>query len=100
MKFLNLFPFFIALPYLSNTFGWMMTEMGRQPWLVYSKLKTADAISPNLTAGMVWTSLIGFTLVYGALMAADVYLLVKYARKGAVEDDHGADQLVEQPVLE
>jgi cytochrome d ubiquinol oxidase subunit I len=100
MKFLKLFPFFIALPYLSNTFGWMMTEMGRQPWLVYSKLKTVDAISPNLTAGMVWTSLIGFTLVYGALMAADVYLLVKYARKGAVEDDLGADQLVEQPVLE
>jgi cytochrome d ubiquinol oxidase subunit I len=49
---------------------------------------------------MVWTSLIGFTLVYGALMAADVYLLVKYARKGAVEDELGADQLVEQPVLE
>ncbi len=98
-KFLGLFPLAMALPYLSNTFGWLLTEMGRQPWLVYSKLKTAEAVSPNLTAGMVLTSLIGFALVYGALMAADVYLLAKYARKGPVDDDH-ADQLAEQPVME
>lgn len=98
-KFLSLFPFAIALPYLSNTFGWLLTEMGRQPWLVYGKLKTANAVSPNLTVGMVLTSLIGFTLVYGVLMGVDVYLLVKFARKGP-QDDLTEPVLVEQTELE
>ena len=81
-KFLNLFPFFIILPYLSNSTGWILTEMGRQPWVVYGLLKTEDAFSPNLTPGMVLTSLIGFTLVYGLLLVADVYLLARYAKAG------------------
>lgn len=81
-KFLNVYPLAIALPYLANISGWLLTEMGRQPWVVYGKLRTADAISPNLTGGMVLTTLIGFTLVYGALMAADIYLLAKYAKAG------------------
>ncbi|GAP15211.1 cytochrome bd-I ubiquinol oxidase subunit 1 apoprotein [Longilinea arvoryzae] len=81
-KFLNLFPFFIALPYLSNTTGWILTEIGRQPWVVYGLLKTEDAFSPNLSTGMVLASLIGFTLVYGLLLIADVYLLAKYAKAG------------------
>ncbi len=79
---LKLFPFFIALPYLANTTGWLLTEMGRQPWAVFGVLKTADSISPTITVGMVLTSLIVFTLLYGALMVADVYLLVKYAKAG------------------
>jgi cytochrome d ubiquinol oxidase subunit I len=81
-KFLSLFPFFMILPYLSNSTGWILTEMGRQPWVVYGLLKTEDAFSPNLTPGMVLTSLIGFTLVYGLLLVADVYLLAKYAKAG------------------
>lgn len=81
-KFIGLFPFFIVLPYLSNSTGWILTEMGRQPWVVYGLLKTQDAFSPNLTPGMVLTSLIGFTLVYGLLLVADVYLLAKFAKAG------------------
>lgn len=81
-KFLSLFPFFLILPYLSNSTGWILTEMGRQPWVVYGLLKTEDAFSPNLTPGMVLTSLIGFTLVYGLLLVADVFLLAKYAKAG------------------
>ncbi|HNT55251.1 MAG TPA: cytochrome ubiquinol oxidase subunit I [Anaerolineaceae bacterium] len=77
---LRTFPLAIALPFLANTFGWLLTEMGRQPWVVYDQLTLADAISPNLSSGMVLTSLIGFTLIYALLMAADVYLLAKYAR--------------------
>ena len=81
-RFLNLLPFGIALPYLANTTGWMMTELGRQPWVVFGLMKTADAASPSVTAGMVLFTLIVFTLVYGALMAADIYLLVKFAKAG------------------
>jgi cytochrome d ubiquinol oxidase subunit I len=50
---------------------------------VFGLLKTQDAVSPTLSAGMVLTSLIGFTLIYGVLMIADIYLLNKYAQKGA-----------------
>lgn len=81
-KFLGLLPFAIALPYLANSTGWMLTEMGRQPWVVFGVLKTKDAFSPNLTPGMVLTSLIGFTLVYGVLMFANIFLLRKYAIAG------------------
>jgi cytochrome d ubiquinol oxidase subunit I len=90
---LKLFPFFIALPYISNTFGWLLTETGRQPWAVYGVLKTADSISPLVTVGMVLTSLIVFTLLYGVLMAVDVYLLVKFAKAGPA--DPGEDPAVE-----
>lgn len=83
VRFLNFVPFAIALPYLANTTGWLLTELGRQPWVVFGLMKTEDAYSPNLTPGMVLTTLIVFTLLYGALMAADVYLLSKYAREGA-----------------
>jgi cytochrome d ubiquinol oxidase subunit I len=83
MKFLKVLPFILFLPYISNTTGWILTELGRQPWVVYGLLKTQDAVSPNISAGMVLTSLIGFTLIYGVLMVADVYLLKKYAQQGA-----------------
>lgn len=82
---LRLLPLAIALPYIANTAGWILTEMGRQPWIVFSVLKTEDAISPNVPGGMVLASLIGFTLIYGVLMAADVYLLAKYAKADTEE---------------
>jgi cytochrome d ubiquinol oxidase subunit I len=84
-KLLRFFPLAIGLPYLANSSGWILTEVGRQPWVVFGYLKTSDAISPNLTVGMLWLSVIGFTLVYGALMVVDVYLLAKFAQK--INDD-------------
>lgn len=82
-KRLWLFPYAISLPYLANTSGWILTEMGRQPWVVYRLMRTADAASPNVTTGMVIASLVSYTLVYGLLMGVDVYLLSKFARAGA-----------------
>lgn len=70
----------IFLPYLANTTGWLLTEMGRQPWIVQGLMTIDQAISPNVTIEMLWISLIGFTLIYGLLMVADIYLLQKYAR--------------------
>ncbi|BCY18331.1 cytochrome ubiquinol oxidase subunit I [Leptolinea sp. HRD-7] len=92
-KMMKLFPYFIALPYISNTFGWLLTETGRQPWAVYEVLKTADSVSPNLSVGMVLTSLIVFTLLYGVLMAADIYLLAKFAKAGPA--DRGDDPAID-----
>ncbi|MGQ9489807.1 MAG: cytochrome ubiquinol oxidase subunit I [Anaerolineae bacterium] len=82
---LRLLPLTIALPYVANTAGWILTEMGRQPWIVFGVLKIEDALSPNVPLGMVLASLIGFTLLYGVLMVADVYLLAKYARADTEE---------------
>jgi cytochrome bd ubiquinol oxidase subunit I len=72
----------LVLPYIGNSAGWIFTEIGRQPWIVYGLQKTADAVSPNVGVGELLTTLIGFTLIYGALMAADLFLLLKYARAG------------------
>lgn len=82
MRFIKYFPYVIALPYIANTAGWIMTEMGRQPWVVYGLMKTEDAFSKSITPGMVLASLILFTLVYALLMVADVYLLTKFAKAG------------------
>lgn len=73
----------IFLPYLANATGWIMTEVGRQPWIVFGLLQTGNAASPNVGAVSVLISLIVFTLVYGALAVVDGYLLVKYARADA-----------------
>jgi cytochrome bd ubiquinol oxidase subunit I len=75
----------IPVPYICNAFGWILTEMGRQPWIVYKVLKTDEAVSKSVSPGMVLTSLIGFTLIYGVLAVIDVYLLVKFAKKDVKE---------------
>lgn len=79
-RVLKLFTWAIALPYIANTTGWMMAELGRVPWVVYGVMKIEDAVSPTVSAGAVLATLIGFTLVYAVLIVADVYLLAKYAR--------------------
>ena len=78
--FLQLLVAAIALPYLANSTGWLLSEMGRQPWIVFGLMKTAQGASPTVPAAMVAFSLIGFTLLYGALIVADLYLMVKAAK--------------------
>jgi len=78
--FLRLAPLAIALPYLANSTGWIMTEMGRQPWVVFGVMLTRDAVSGSVGVGFVLTTLIGFTIIYGLLSIIDVYLLSRYAR--------------------
>jgi cytochrome d ubiquinol oxidase subunit I len=79
---MKLFTIAILLPYLANTAGWILTEIGRVPWIVFGLMKIQDGISQTVPGGFLITSLVLFTLVYAALMAADVYLLTKYAKMG------------------
>jgi len=81
----------IALPILANTFGWIVTEIGRQPWAVFGLLRVEDAISPNVSAGEVITTLTGFTVIYGVLAAVNVYLMTKYARAGTTGETSAED---------
>jgi cytochrome bd ubiquinol oxidase subunit I len=70
----------IAFPYIAATAGWILTEMGRQPWIVQDLLKTSDAVSPNLTTATIATSLGVFALLYLALGVVDFVLMRRYAR--------------------
>jgi cytochrome d ubiquinol oxidase subunit I len=72
----------VSLPLLANSFGWIFTEMGRQPWTVFGVLRTHDSVSPTVGAGTVVTSLAVFTLLYGVLAAVDLFLMVRYAKAG------------------
>jgi len=87
-KVLKLFTYAIALPYLANSSGWLLTEVGRYPWTVFGLMKLEDSVSPTVSTGMVFVSLVGFILIYSALIVATVYLMAKYAKAGLppVED--------------
>ncbi|MEC0139802.1 cytochrome ubiquinol oxidase subunit I [Paenibacillus macerans] len=81
----------ISLPFIANTSGWIMTEIGRQPWTVFGLMQTKDSVSPSVTGGQILFSLIAFTLIYAVLGAVMAYLFVKVIKKGPNEDGAGAD---------
>lgn len=82
---LKLLPFAIAIPYIGNTFGWIMAEIGRQPWVVNGLMLTSTAVSPNVSAGSMLFSLIAFCLTYAALGAVLVFLFVRQVKQGPIE---------------
>ncbi len=88
----------IPVPYLAAQLGWVVAEVGRQPWLVYGVLKTSDGVSTAISSGQVIFSLLGFTLLYGGLGVIDIYLLAKFARKGPEEDPHAPLVRPQKPV--
>jgi cytochrome d ubiquinol oxidase subunit I len=76
----------MALPFLplfANSFGWIFTELGRQPWAVFGLMTTDRAVSPGVSAGEVLTSLIVLTALYGVLAVIEVRLLLTYIARGA-----------------
>jgi cytochrome bd ubiquinol oxidase subunit I len=72
----------ISFPFLANTAGWVMTEVGRQPWTVFGLMTTADSISPNVSAGMILFSTIMYLIVFTVLLGVMVYLMVREIKKG------------------
>jgi cytochrome bd ubiquinol oxidase subunit I len=70
----------IPLPYIAALAGWVLTEVGRQPWIVWGLLKTADANSPSVSSSTIWLSLLAFGLLYGLLTVLNFVLLRRYAR--------------------
>ena len=77
----------IVAPFLANTFGWLFTEMGRQPWIVYGLMKTGRGISPSVSAADVAITLGGFVLLYTVLGVIDVVLMSLAARRGLGTED-------------
>jgi Cytochrome bd-type quinol oxidase, subunit 1 len=69
----------IALPYIAATAGWVLTEMGRQPWIVQNLLKTSDANSPSVSTTWLGISLGVFVTLYVVLLVVDFVLMRRYA---------------------
>ncbi|MEM5789593.1 MAG: cytochrome ubiquinol oxidase subunit I, partial [Syntrophobacteraceae bacterium] len=78
---LKMFVYSIPLPYIATQMGWMLAEVGRQPWVVYGVMRTSDAVSP-IAASQVGISLAAFVVLYTLLGLAAFYLIASHARKG------------------
>jgi cytochrome d ubiquinol oxidase subunit I len=76
----------IPVGYIAVTAGWITTEAGRQPWVVYGHLRTADAVTPSLTAVDVLVSLVVYALVYACVFGAGLYYLFQLVRQGLPQE--------------
>jgi cytochrome d ubiquinol oxidase subunit I len=85
-----------VLPFLMNTAGWLLTESGRQPWIVQGIMLTKNGVSSSVSATSIVISLVVFVLLYGALATVDLMLMLKYSRQQLPPAQAGAD--VDAPV--
>ncbi len=87
----------VVAPFLMNTAGWLLTESGRQPWIVQGLMKTSAGVSPTVSATWIWITLILFILVYGAFAVVDGFLMVRYGRKelAEAEEEGGHGEAIE-----
>lgn len=86
----------IAMPFIANTAGWIMTEIGRQPWTVFGYYTTAQSVSPNVTAGDLWFSIITFCGSYLILGIIMIYMVTRVVKKGPyppIEKEENVDLL-------
>ena len=86
---LLMFPF----PYIANTAGWMTAEIGRQPWLVYGLMRTADGYSKMVSAGNGWFSFLGFLGMYTVLAVLFLFLVRR-------EIEHGPEPVMSPDVAQ
>ncbi|MCA9402602.1 MAG: cytochrome ubiquinol oxidase subunit I [Candidatus Omnitrophica bacterium] len=85
------FVFSVLGPQIANQAGWFTAEIGRQPWIVYGLLRTSEALSKTVTANMVLTSLIMFTIIYALLFVLFIFLLDRKIKHGPEDVEHLAD---------
>ena len=70
-----------VLPFAMNTAGWLLTESGRQPWIVQGIMLTKNGISPTVSVTWLWISLIAFIALYGTLGTVNLILMLRYSRR-------------------
>ena len=94
-RFLRFATWMIAAPFIANTFGWIFTEVGRQPWVVYGLFRTSKAVT-LISPGYVATSLIGFTAIYTLLAIIEIGLMFRIAKvPPAIETPAEAERVPE-----
>ena len=72
----------LPFPYIANTAGWITAEAGRQPWIIYGLMRTPAGISPQVSAGNVWFTLIGFFGMYLLLGILFLFLVYRVIDRG------------------
>ncbi len=82
-SFLRFLVVVMFLPFVANTAGWIVTEMGRQPWIVYGLLKTVNGVSLSVGGISIWISLTVFSVIYGVLASVGGILIYRFARPKA-----------------
>ena len=82
----------LPIGFVAMLAGWVTTESGRQPWVVYGLMRTADAVTPALTGGAVATSLAAFAIVYALIFPAGVYYMVRLVQRGPQPSDVAAGE--------
>jgi cytochrome d ubiquinol oxidase subunit I len=78
----------VPAPFVMNTAGWLLTESGRQPWLVQGLMKTADGVSPSVSTTEIAISLTVFLGLYLVLAAVNLFLMLRYARRDLEHETH------------
>jgi len=91
-RYLKLMVWAIMLPSLANIMGWIMTEVGRQPWIVFGLMLTPHGISPTVPMADVWTTLTTFGVLYLVIGFTALSLAVKYIKLGPIAEEPGSDQ--------
>jgi len=86
------------LPFVATLTGWFTAEVGRQPWTVYGLIRTADAVTPGLTASATLTSLVFFGLVYLLIFSFGVLYIYRLLRAGPAVKGHGAPVNAKRPL--
>lgn len=81
-RLLRVLNWMIPLPFVAVLAGWWVTEIGRQPWVIYGLMRVEDGVTPSLTGGMALFSLIGYVAVYAVIFTSGLYYLTKLIRGG------------------
>ena len=84
--FLRLCVACIPIGFIAVIAGWITTEVGRQPWIVYNLMRTAEGVTPAVTSGSVMTSLITFFVAYAIIFSAGTYYIVALVCRGPTPD--------------
>jgi len=87
----------VPLPYIANTAGWMTAELGRQPWLIYGLMRTAEGVSPRVAAGNAWFTLIGFMGMYAVLAVLWLFLIYREIEMGPEPGRDGRGDFADAP---
>ena len=87
----------LPFPYIANTAGWMTAELGRQPWLVYGLMRTADGYSKTVSAGNGLFTLLGFMGIYTVLGILFLFLVRREIEHGPEKHDHEGQQVSRRP---
>jgi cytochrome bd ubiquinol oxidase subunit I len=89
-RFLWAATWLVILPFLMNTAGWLLTESGRQPWIVQGLMLTKNGLSPSVSTTALWISVTVFVLLYGTLGTVDLLLMLRYSRRELAPAPPGA----------